>query len=137
MSASLVPPTRSTRLALELTALTIVVSATYLILQYPSLPDLLAVQFQADGLPMGWQFRTPARVMMPVLVQIALALTFLAVSLLLLTRPHGKYDANAGDVRAARPPRPSAPTARPSPAPTARTAPPRSRPRQPQTLTRR
>ena len=99
--ALLVPPTRGTRLALELTALTIVVSATYLILQYPSLPWLLPVRFKANGHPIGWQFRTLARVMMPVFVQLALAFTFGAVSLLLLTRPHGAHDANAPDVRAA------------------------------------
>ena len=99
--ALLVPPTRATRLALELTALTIVVSATYLILQYPSLPWLLPVRFKANGFPIGWQYRTLARVMMPVFVQLALAFTFAAVSLLLLTRPHGAQDADAPDVRAA------------------------------------
>jgi uncharacterized membrane protein len=101
LRGSLVPPTRGTRLALELTALTIVVSATYLILQYPSLPWLLPVRFESNGLPSGWQYRTMARVLMPVFVQLALALTFGAVSLLLLSRPHAAHETNAPDVRAA------------------------------------
>jgi uncharacterized membrane protein len=82
-------------------ALIIVASAAYLILQYPSLPPLLSVRFESDGLPNGWQYRTPARVMMPVLVQVALASTFGAIAFLLLSRRHGVLDATAPDVRAA------------------------------------
>jgi uncharacterized membrane protein len=84
-----------------LIAFIIVASATYLILQYPLLPWLLSVRFRANGAPIGWQYRTPARVMMPVFVQMALAGTFAAISALLLSRPHGRHEANAPDVRAA------------------------------------
>ena len=97
----IVQPTYATRVSLALMAFIIVASATYLIVQYPSLPGLLSVRFKADGAPNGWQYRTPARVMLPVLVQLALALTFSAVSFLLLSRWHEAYDAKAPDVLAA------------------------------------
>jgi uncharacterized membrane protein len=97
----MVLPTHATRVSLALMAFIIVASATYLIVQYPSVPWLLSVRFKANGFPNGWQYRTPARVMMPVFVQLALASTFGAIGALLLSRRHGARDTQAPDVRAA------------------------------------
>ena len=97
----MVPPTYATRVSFALMAFIIVASATYLIVQYPSLPWLLTVRFQADGAPNGWQYRTPARVMMPVLVQLALSFTFGGIGFVLLSRWHKACDTNAPDVKAA------------------------------------
>jgi uncharacterized membrane protein len=97
----LVTPSRPTRIALGLTALIVTASATYLILQYPSLPWLLPVHFKANGAPNGWQYRTPGRVMMPVVVQLALATVFGAIGLLLLSRSRATRDTGTPDERAA------------------------------------
>jgi uncharacterized membrane protein len=101
LQGAMVPPTRVMRVAFGLMVLIIVVSATYLILEYPSLPWLLSVKFKASGEPIGWQYRTPARVGLTVFVQLALAGTFGAVGALLLSRPHGRHQPDAPDVRAA------------------------------------
>lgn len=79
----------------------IALSAAFLIVRYPSLPDLLVVHFMRNGRPNGWQYKTWARVFVPVFVQFALVLTFGVVAALLLSRPHGEHDAQAPDVRAA------------------------------------
>jgi len=98
---SMVLPTSATRVSIALMAFIIVATAAYLIVQYPSLPWVLSVRFKADGLPNGWQYRTPARVMIPVIVQLSLALTFGAIGFLLLSRRHGARDTQEPDVRAA------------------------------------
>jgi uncharacterized membrane protein len=102
--ASIVTPTRATGLATAMIALIILGSAAYLWEQYASLPSELPVHFRATGLPDGWQFKTPTRVLVPVLVQIALALTLGAIGGLLLFRqsdgPGGGGD-EAPDVKAA------------------------------------
>lgn len=79
----------------------IVFSAVFLFVFYPSLPDLLPVHFRATGRPNGWQYKTYPRVLMPVFVQAALAMTLGAVGALLLSRPHGAHDEEAADVKAA------------------------------------
>jgi uncharacterized membrane protein len=79
----------------------VLATATYLVLLYPSLPDLLPVHFKASGAPNGWQYRTLPRVLIPVGVQTMLALVLGAVAALLLSRPHGDHDVEAPDVRAA------------------------------------
>jgi uncharacterized membrane protein len=76
-------------------------TALFLVVQYPSLPWLLPVQFRPSGAPSGWQYRTLPRVLTPVFVQLALATTLGAITMLLLSRRHGAYDAAASDVRAA------------------------------------
>ena len=101
MNARAAAPTASTRAAAFATLLVILATATVLLLEYPSLPDLLPVHFNRDGVPNGWQYRTLPRVMIPVGVQLMLALIFGSVALLLLSRPHGDRDASAPDVRAA------------------------------------
>src|ERR1700731_2630743 len=97
----MVPPTPATGVAIALVAVIILGSAAFLLGRYPSLPGLLPVHFQRNGLPDGWQYKTFARVMLPVFVQLALALTFGAVGGLLLSRPHGTQDVDAPDVKAA------------------------------------
>jgi len=100
-SATVVRPSTLTRIALWLSLLIVTGSAAFLVRHYPDLPDILPVHFNRYGFPDGWQYKTPARVLLPVFVQIALVLTFGAVSLLLLSRPHGELDRDAPDVRAA------------------------------------
>ena len=96
-----VEPTRLTRAAALALLLVIVATALFLLLEYPSLPDLLPVHFARRGVPDGWQYRTVPRVLIPVGVQAMLAATFGAVAMLLLSRPHGELDRLAPDVRAA------------------------------------
>src|ERR1700759_2583286 len=76
-------------------------TAGFLLAGYDSLPDLLPVHFKLNGAPDGWQYRTPFRVLLPVFVELALAVTLGAVGALLLSRPHGDQDPEAPDVRAA------------------------------------
>lgn len=97
----MVPPSPLTWCALLVTATVIAVSALFLAWSYASLPGLLAVRFAADGQPNGWQYKTAARVLLPVLVQVALAVTLGGIGALLLSRPHGEQDASAPDVKAA------------------------------------
>jgi len=96
-----VPPTPVTRGAMLTTALVILATALFLLLEYRWLPDLLPVHFNQSGEPNGWQYRTVARVLIPVAVQAMLALIFGSVAMLLLSRPHGAQDETAPDVRAA------------------------------------
>lgn len=96
-----VPPTQLTRAAALTMVLVIVATATFLLLEYSWLPDLLPVHFNRRGVPNGWQYRTLPRVLIPVGVQVMLGVVFSAVAALLLSRPHGEHDAEAPDVRAA------------------------------------
>jgi len=95
-----VRPTPLTSSAAFTAFLVIVATAVYLLLEYPSLPELLPVHFRAGG-PDGWQYRTLPRVLIPVGVQALLAVVFAAVAALLLSRPHDDQDHTAPDVRAA------------------------------------
>lgn len=97
-AVSATPVTRAAALA---TALVVVATAAFLLLQYPLLPDILPVHFNGHGAPNGWQYRTVSRVLIPVGVQVLLALIFGSVAFLLLSRPHGEQDETAPDVRAA------------------------------------
>jgi uncharacterized membrane protein len=99
--ASSLPATIVTRVAIR--AIVIIISATamFVMARYASLPWLLPVHFRSNGAPNGWQYRTPARVLLPVFVQIVLALLFGGISALLLSRRHGDLDADAPDVKAA------------------------------------
>lgn len=96
-----VQPTRLTRRAVIVSVCAIALTCGFLIARYPSLPDLLAVHFMRGGRPNGWQYKTWARVLVPVFVQLALVSTLDVVALLLLSRPHGDHDVHAADVRAA------------------------------------
>jgi uncharacterized membrane protein len=94
-------PTRITWWAMATIAVVIASSLWYVRGRYASLPPVLPVHFKASGLPNGWQYKTPARVLLPVFVQLALAATLGAIGILLLSRHHGEDDADAPDVRAA------------------------------------
>lgn len=96
-----VPPTALTGAATLTTALVILSTALFLLIEYPAMPDILPVHFSKVGAPNGWQYRTLPRVLIPVGVQAMLAVTLGAVAGLLLSRPHGQQDADAPDVRAA------------------------------------
>ena len=96
-----VEPTRVTRAAAVALLLVIAATATLLLIAYPSLPDLLPVHFSRRGAPDGWQYRTLARVLIPVGVQVMLAMILGTVAALLLSRPHGELDRDAPEVRAA------------------------------------
>jgi uncharacterized membrane protein len=97
----MIPASSVMRAAATFMAAVILGSTLFLVSQYTSLPDLLPVHFTKNGNPNGWQFKTPSRVLLPVFVQLALALTLGGIGTLLLSRPHGKQDADAPDVRAA------------------------------------
>jgi uncharacterized membrane protein len=97
----LVRPTRLTLIAAVTSMSLIAFSASFLLVRYASLPSLLAVHFRPNGFPNGWQYRTYPLVLMPVFVQVALALTLGAIGSLLLSRPHGTHDEGAPDVKAA------------------------------------
>jgi uncharacterized membrane protein len=92
---------RLTDAAIAATAVVVALSALFLVTRYAALPELLPVRFGRDGSPVGWQFKTLARVMMPVFVQVALTVTLGAIGALLLSRSHGTHDEAAPDVRAA------------------------------------
>jgi uncharacterized membrane protein len=96
-----VRPTRPTRVAVVIAVALMAGTASFLLARYSGLPYLLPVHFSRRGYPDGWQFKTYARVLLPVFVQTALAVTLGAVGLLLLSRPHGEHDEAAPDVRAA------------------------------------
>lgn len=93
--------TRITRGAVRAMVLIILGSAAYLFSRYASLPSLLPVHFNRGGSPNGWQFRKPMVVLLPVLVELALAVTLGTVGALLLSRPHGEENPDAADVKAA------------------------------------
>jgi uncharacterized membrane protein len=97
----LISPTPATRFAVRLSVVTMLATAAFLVVRFPSLPSLLPVHFTSSGLPNGWQFRTLPRVLMPVYVQLALATTLGAVAMLLLSRTRQAHDRQAPDVRAA------------------------------------
>ena len=59
------------------------------------------MHFRSSGLPNGWQYKTYWRVLLPVFVQLALALVLGAVGVLLLSRPHRSDEENQADMRAA------------------------------------
>lgn len=99
--AILVRPTLLTRVAARAIVLIIFASAAGLMARYAALPWLLPVHFKANGFPNGWQYRTPARVLLPVLIQSALAAALGGIAALLLSRPHGEENPEAPDVKAA------------------------------------
>lgn len=95
----LLAPTPIARNAARATVLILLATATFLVVQYPSLPWLLPVHFKRGGVPNGWQYKTLGRVLVPVFIQLSLTLTFGAVAALLLSRPRPD-GASAGDTGA-------------------------------------
>lgn len=100
-NAILLPPTPLTRAAVRLMVFIILMTALFLVIEYPSLPWLLPVHFKLNGSPNGWQYRTMVRVLMPVLVQVALAGSLGAIGMLLLSRRRGEFSSREPDAIAA------------------------------------
>jgi uncharacterized membrane protein len=107
----LVRPTTLTWVGLAGMLATIAFSAAFLVAAYPALPDILPVHFgplslgqvtlNRAGAANGWQYKTYARVLMPVQVEAALALILGGVAALLLSRSHGEGEERAPDILAA------------------------------------
>jgi uncharacterized membrane protein len=90
-----------TRLAVILSALIILNTAGYLLWYYSSLPPELAVHWQANGFPNGFQYKTIPRVLLPVFVQLGLFVTTTAIGTLLLARKDAATSGAEADARAA------------------------------------
>jgi len=97
----MVHPTLLTSIAAVATLAIVAGSAAFLLRTYPVLPDLLPVRFNARSHPIGWQYKTYARVLMPVLVQASLTLILASVGVLILSRSHAAGDEDAPDMIAA------------------------------------
>ena len=97
----IIRPSALTWIAIGATLVTIAVCAAFLIVCYSSLPDILPVRFNRVNRPIGWQYKAYARVLMPALVQTALALIFGGVGALLLSRSHSAGEEEAPDIVAA------------------------------------
>jgi uncharacterized membrane protein len=96
-----VPPTRISIAAIAASGCVVAFTVGFLVARYHSLPWLLPVHFKANGVPNGWQYKTIARVMMPVFVQLALTITLGGVATLLLSRSDSAQNVDAPDVKAA------------------------------------
>ncbi len=97
----MVAPTRLTWGVVGLTAGVVAFSMAFLLARYTALPDILPVRFNAARHANGWQYKTYARVFMPVLVQLVLVTVFGAVAALLLSRPHRSQGHRSADMDAA------------------------------------
>ena len=78
----------------------VAVTGAFLANRYGHLPELLPVHFGPRGFADGWEFKTPARVLMPVLVQLTLMITLGGIGGLLLARSDRGIALNAPDVKA-------------------------------------
>jgi len=76
-------------------------TVAFLLRSYPTLPDLLPVRFNSRSRPIGWQYKTYARALMPAVVQTALAVILGSVGGLILSRSHDTDDEDAPDMVAA------------------------------------
>ena len=76
-------------------------TVAFLIRCYPTLPDLLPVRFNWRSRPIGWQYKTAARVLMPAFVEAALALILGSVGAVILSRSHAAGDEEVPDIVAA------------------------------------
>lgn len=96
-----IPLSRVSQIAVCAATTILIGTAAFLAIRYRALPELLPVHFKRGGVPDGWQYKTAARVLLPVLIQATLGGTFGAIAMLLLSRPTGKHEPDAPDVRAA------------------------------------
>jgi uncharacterized membrane protein len=80
----------------------IAVTGAFLATRYSPLPELLPVHFGPHGHANGWEYKTPARVLMPVLVQVTLLMTLGGIGVLLLSRSDRGLTPSAPDVNAVR-----------------------------------
>ena len=97
----IVRPSSLTWLAFIATLAIVAGTAAFLYGCYPSLPDVLPVRFNARSRPIGWQYKTYARVLMPALVEGALVLVLGAIGTLILWRSHADGEEDAADLVAA------------------------------------
>jgi len=97
----MIRPTFLTRRAMQVAGGVILGTAAFLWMSYGSLPWLLPVHFKPNGRPNGWQYKTLGRVMMPVGVQMVLALTLGGIGALLLSRRDRSREANTPDAKTA------------------------------------
>jgi uncharacterized membrane protein len=100
-TAWMVRPTAPTRYGVILILLIVLATAAFLVVRYPALPWLLPVHFRSGGAANGWQYKTLARVLIPLFVQTALAASLGAIAALLLSRTQAGHVSTAPDVRAA------------------------------------
>jgi uncharacterized membrane protein len=100
-TARMVRPTEPTRYGVALIFLIVLATALFLVIRYPALPWLLPVHFRSGGAANGWQYKTFARVLIPLFVQAALAASLGAIAALLLSRTQAGHESTAPDVRAA------------------------------------
>jgi uncharacterized membrane protein len=98
----LIRPTRATQFGVVAMMAVIAATTAFLATQYGGLPDLLPVHFDAHGLPIGWQFKTWSRVLMPAFVESALFFSLAGIAALLLWRRERPAFPYPADVRAAR-----------------------------------
>lgn len=85
MTTSPLASTDATRIAGWFSVLLIAATATFLQDAYQRLPLLVPVEFEA-GNPTQFAFKTPALIYLPVGLQVAMGLVFLAIVVLLLRR---------------------------------------------------
>jgi uncharacterized membrane protein len=86
MTTSTTRVTRLTSLAMIATAATIAGTAGYLSARYSRLVPMLPVHFGRGGIPDRWVLKSWALVMMPVVIQLALAIVFGAIGAIVLHR---------------------------------------------------
>jgi uncharacterized membrane protein len=101
MTSRWTPPTTYTLLASGFAGMVTIATAAYLIAVYPSLPIGLPVQYVGDR-PFVFQLKSPSVVMLPFIVQSALALVFGSLILLLLWRPRSIAPASSSHDEADR-----------------------------------
>ena len=92
----IIQPTKLTWTAIGAIALAMAATMAYLSARYDALPDLLAVHFGRFHQANGWQFKTYTRVMMPVIIQAALAVVLSSGTTRFGIRPSNIPPANVG-----------------------------------------
>ena len=93
-------PTPATVIGAGVTAASIAGTAGFLIGRYPALWQFLPVRFSAEGLPDRWQVKNYALVLVPVWVQLVLALVFGAIAVILLWRAGSADDPHTAHLAA-------------------------------------
>lgn len=90
-------PTRLTWAAAAAIAVIIAACAAFLLGRYPSLPYILPVRFNRLNRPIGWQYKTYPRVLLPVFVQMTLTVVLGTIGSLLMSRSQLSEDARVLD----------------------------------------
>src|SRR5262249_7985335 len=97
----IVRPTLLTWIAALASLAVVAGTVAYLLNAYPTLPDILPVRFNGRSYPIGWQYKTYVRVLMPTVVQGALVLILGGIATLILSRPHAGGAEPSPDIVAA------------------------------------